>query len=124
MPPDLVKKLGGYGKVAGSLLRDEFSFDRHRWRRHLVFTTRLEGILESSLSSYTVPPAHGETLEAFLDRYAKNPDEYRQSEEWHRDADQDMKELVELSRAWLARGKLARGRIPKPGVVMRITPKV
>jgi hypothetical protein len=124
MPPELVTKLGDYGKLAGSLLRDQFSFDRHRWRRHLVFTSKLEGILESGLSSYTVPPPHGETLEAFLDRYAKNPDEYRQSAEWVRDADQDMKELVELSRAWLARGKLARGRIPKPGAVMRITPKV
>lgn len=124
MPPDLVTKLGSYGKEAGTLLRDEFSFDRHRWRRHLVFTTKLEQILESGLASYTVAPLHGETLEAFLARYAKDPEEYRQSEEWQRDADQDLKELVQLSRAWLARGKLSRGRIPRPPVDMRITPKV
>jgi hypothetical protein len=125
MPPPLVEKLAELGKTAGSRLANEFSFDRHRWRRHLVFTAKLEEILETGLERYTVAPPHGETLEAFLARYAHAPEEYKQTDAWLRTADQDLRGFIELARAWGARKpKLAEGEIPRPKVAMRITPKV
>jgi hypothetical protein len=125
MPPDLVKALGDFGQLAGERLATEFSFDRHRWRRHLVFTTKLEQILQAGLERYTEAPPHGETLAAFLARYAEAPEEYAQTEPWRRTADENLRGFMELARDWGARQpKLSDGEIPKPAVAMRITPKV
>lgn len=124
MPAELVRKLGDYGSEAGTLLRDEFSFDRHRWRRHLVWLAELESVLEKGKERYTTAPVHGESLADFLDRYAKDPDEYEQTSVWLGAADQDLRELVELAERWLTRAPLAKGKIPRPPVDLRITPEV
>jgi len=124
MPPRLVTKLGDYGSEAGALLRDQFSFDRHRWRRHLVWIAELENVLEKGKERYTTAPPNGETLAEFLERYAKAPDEYKQNPAWLADADQDLRELIGLAERWLSRTRLAEGKIPRPPVDLRITPEV
>jgi len=124
MPAELVRKLGEYGSEAGTLLRDQFSFDRHRWRRHLVWIAELESVLEKGKERYTTAPVQGESLAAFLERYAKDPGEYDQTPAWLEAADQDLRELVGLAERWLARPPLAKGKIPRPAVDLRITPEV
>src|SRR5262245_49190643 len=47
MPPDLVKSIGEIGADAGTLLRDKFRLDEHRWRRFLVAMDRLDQTLHN-----------------------------------------------------------------------------
>jgi predicted acylesterase/phospholipase RssA len=124
MPPDLVKQLGEYGAKAGALLRDEFSFDRHRWRRHVVWMAEIERLLERGRAVWTTAPPQGETLEAFLARYANDADQYAQPQWWRTASEQDLAEWMALAENWLERRSLREGKIPNPRVETRLAPRV
>lgn len=124
MPRELVLKLGEYGEEAGKLLRDQFSFDRHRWRRHLVWMAEFEELLERGREAWTTAPPTGETLEAFLLRYAAQADEYAQTEAWRERSAQDLRDWMQLASTWLSRPPLRGKSIPKPDVDTRLTPRV
>jgi hypothetical protein len=124
MPRQLVLELGEHGAEAGRLLRDEFSFDRHRWRRHLVWMAEFERILERGHDVWTNAPPVGETLEAFLTRYAAQADEYVQSGEWRATSAQDLDDWIQLASVWLSRPSLRGKTIPRPAVETRLTPRV
>ena len=124
MPPELVKQLGEYGAKAGALLRDEFSFDRHRWRRHVVWMAEIERLLENGRKVWTTAPTQGETLKAFLERYANDADQYAQPQWWRTASQEDLTEWMALAQSWLARRSLREGKIPNPRVETRLSPRV
>jgi predicted acylesterase/phospholipase RssA len=123
MPRELVLQLGDYGRQAGELLR-EFSFDRHRWRRHLVWMAEFERILARGRDVWTTAPPAGETLQAFLIRYSAHADEYAQSSEWRETSAQDLDDWMKLASMWLSRPSLRVKTIPRPAVETRLTPRV
>ena len=124
MPPELVKQLGAYGAQAGTLLRDEFSFDRHRWRRHVVWMAEFERLLERGLEVWTKAPPQGETLQSFLARYANDADQYAQAQWWRTASHDNLTEWMALAQSWLNRRSLREGKIPNPRVETRLAPRV
>lgn len=52
MDPDVSNRLMGYGQTAGRLVRTDFDFDEHRWRRALVAHEQLEVLAEGLQKSW------------------------------------------------------------------------
>ena len=75
-----IRKLVGYGEVAGETLRNQFDLDSHRWRRFLVAMARMEETLDEVAKAYSAVPGGGEAFRVFLARYAEHPDQYKQDE--------------------------------------------
>ena len=121
MPAGMVRELGELGRSAGRALH-AFDWPAHRWRRYLIAMLRLEKTLEQMRRAYD-PGATGEGLQTFLGHY-ESDDEYAQSPEWRAAARADAADLMQTAARWLERPPLRRGRIPKPEVDLRITPKV
>ena len=129
-----IEKLVDYGKQAGTLLRDDFNLEEHRWRRFLVSMARMEETLEEVASAYAqVPGQFGAFLEDFVgDRapYRQPPvppadkppytqDTRSRVDEMLRRAD----ELVTLGTKWRTPPTIGGGNIPRPATHLRITPK-
>jgi predicted acylesterase/phospholipase RssA len=129
-----IEKLVDYGKQAGTLLRDDFNLEEHRWRRFLVSMARMEETLEEVASAYAqVPGQFGAFLEDFVgDRapYRQPPvppadkppytqDTKSRVDEMLRRAD----ELVTLGTKWRTPPTIGGGNIPRPATHLRITPK-
>jgi hypothetical protein len=128
-----IQQLVDYGKQAGTMLRDDFDLDEHRWRRFLVSMARMEETLDEVAASYEqVPGRFGD----FLNDYVQNQAPYRQppTGKEHPSYSQDTKarvdemlkratELVELGWKWRADPTIRGGAIPRPATHLRITPK-
>ena len=134
MSQQAIEKLVDYGKQAGTLLRDDFNLEEHRWRRFLVSMARMEETLEEVASAYAqVPGQFGAFLEDFVgDRapYRQPPvppadkppytqDTRSRVDEMLRRAD----ELVTLGTKWRTPPTIGGGNIPRPATHLRITPK-
>ena len=70
-----IEKLVDYGKRAGSLLRDDFNLEEHRWRRFLVSMARMEETMEEVASAYAQVPGQ---FGAFLEDFMRDRAPYRQ----------------------------------------------
>lgn len=136
MSEETIQKLVSFGERAGTLLRDKFDMDQHRWRRFLVSMARMEQTLDEVATAYEqVPGQFGD----FLDKYVrddapylepvvpgKRPPPYSQDtkarvEEMLKRAEQ----LVKLGKDWRTPPTI-RGdgeRIPHPPTDLRITPE-
>jgi hypothetical protein len=124
MPRSRVTKLSAYGESAGREVCARFDWDAHRWRRFLVAVARLESLLADVAEVYETAPPQGEAMQAFLDRYSSQPAEYAQTQRWTADALADIADLLNCHQAWSARTPLGGGKIPKPEVEIRFTPRV
>ncbi|MBI1866771.1 MAG: patatin-like phospholipase family protein [Methylocystis sp.] len=118
-----IRKLVGYGKVAGEKLRKEFSLDLHRWRRFLVAMARMEETLDEVATAYKGTPGGGEDFHAFLTRYAENPGQYKQDESRLAAMLRRGNKLAAMGTDWRQEPKIRDGRIPKPETDLRISPK-
>jgi predicted acylesterase/phospholipase RssA len=128
-----IEQLVKYGEDAGTMLRDDFDLDEHRWRRFLVSMARMEETLDEVAAAYAqVPGQFGD----FLDDYVRDQAPYYQppSGKAHPPYSQDTKarvdemlkraaELVDLGTTWKAQPTIRGGKIPKPATHLRITPK-
>ena len=63
-------------------------------------------------------------MQTFLQRYSSQPAEYKQTKEWNDAALGDIEDLLRCYESWLTRPSLRDGRIPKPEVDIRFTPRV
>ena len=128
-----IEQLVKYGEEAGTMLRDDFDLDEHRWRCFLVSMARMEETLDDVAAAYAqVPGQFGD----FLDDYVRDQAPYYQppSGKAHPPYSQDTKarvdemlkraaELVDLGTTWKAQPTIRGGKIPKPATHRRITPK-
>jgi len=116
-----IQTLVGYGRAAGQKLVEDFDLDEHRWRRFLVAAARIEGTLDEMRQSYDGGPDRPEAFRAFLERYAADPESYRQDAGWLREALSRIEALMVLARAWEQKPRFRDGRIPHPNSDLRIT---
>jgi hypothetical protein len=117
-----ITKVAGYGQTAGDELRTQFNFDEHRWRRFLVAMARMEETLDEVATAYAgtgVP----EPFAAFLQRYAANPEHYRQKSEVLSVMLARGNELAEVGTDWRTEPTIREGHIPQPETNFRISPK-
>jgi hypothetical protein len=128
-----IKKLAGFGKQAGVLLRDTFDMDQHRWRRFLVSMARMEQTLDEVALAYEQVPGR---FGAFLDEYVRDEAPYRDpvvpgkrppySQDTKARVDamlERARQLVELGRDWRTPPTVRGGEIPRPATDLRITPE-
>jgi hypothetical protein len=134
MSQQTIAKLVDYGKQAGTLLRDDFNLEEHRWRRFLVSMARMEETLEEVASAYAQVPGQ---FGVFLDDFVRNRAPYRQpqvppadkppyTQDTKSRVDEMLKradELVALGTKWRTRPTIGDGNIPSPATHLRITPK-
>jgi hypothetical protein len=134
MSPATINKLVGYGKQAGTLLRDDFNLEEHRWRRFLVSMDRLEKTLDEVAAAYDQVPGE---FGVFLDDFVRDRTPYRQPEvppaqkppytqDTRARVEEMLKraqELKELGTMWREPPTIDGGNIPKPATHLRITPK-
>jgi len=118
-----IRKLVGYGEVAGETLRNQFDLDSHRWRRFLVAMARMEETLDEVAKAYSAVPGGGEAFRVFLARYAEHPDQYKQDEPHLVAMLSRGDELADLGTNWRQEPKIRDGKIPKPETDLRISPK-
>ncbi len=71
MPQERALRLMGYGAEAGRILRDQFDFDEHRWRRGLVAYQQLEITLAALDTTWTGG------FQAWFHGYRIHPKSYR-----------------------------------------------
>ncbi|MBX9944047.1 MAG: patatin-like phospholipase family protein [Reyranella sp.] len=121
MDADTIRTLVGYGRDAGRTLVGEFDFDEHRWRRFLVAAARIEETLDEMLQAYDGGPPGTEPFSAFLERYAADPESYRQDDDWLAGFPARVEALMDLARQWRDRPRFRDGRIPHPASDLRIT---
>jgi len=134
MDEETIAKLVDYGKKAGTLLRDDFNLEEHRWRRFLVSMARMEETLDEVAAAYAqVPGKFGD----FLDEFARERAPYRQpaappedkppyTQDTKTRVDEMLKradELVALGTKWRTPPTIGGGNIPRPATHLRITPK-
>jgi predicted acylesterase/phospholipase RssA len=124
MPPETIHQLSLYGQQAGQMLREEFDWDAHRWRRYLVTVAQLDETLDALQEAYTQAAPGDEPLKDFLARYRDAPAQYRQTDQWNEAAERDIEDLMHCHAQWLSRKRLQEGRIPKPSAELRMTPRV
>ena len=129
-----IEKLVDYGKRAGSLLRDDFNLEEHRWRRFLVSMARMEETMEEVASAYAQVPGQ---FGAFLEDFMRDRAPYRQppappadkppyTQDTRSRVDEMLKradELVALGTTWRTPPTIGGGNIPRPATHLRITPK-
>ena len=134
MDEETIAKLVDYGKKAGTLLRDDFNLEEHRWRRFLVSMARMEETLDEVATAYAqVPGKFGD----FLDDFVRERAPYRQpaappedkppyTQDTKTRVDEMLKradELVALGTKWRTPPTIGGGNIPRPATHLRITPK-
>ena len=124
MPPDVALTLATYGATAGTLLRDEFNFDEHRWRRFLVAMTRLDETIKEFAAVYD---DETRSFADFLARYADNPPHspisYKQSADDLKTLLARARALATLGREWRSQNEVNEASLPHPKAEMRITPR-
>jgi predicted acylesterase/phospholipase RssA len=118
-----IRKLVGYGELAGTTLRDKFDLDGHRWRRFLVAMARVEETLDEVAKAYDGVPGGPETFRDFLARYSGDPDSYEQEPPILAAMLKRGAELAASGTSWRSKPTIREGRIPKPPTNLRITPK-
>lgn len=121
MDADTIRTLADYGRRAGRKLVDDFDLDEHRWRRFLVAVARIEESLEEMRLSYDGGADRPEAFRTFLDRYAADPETYRQDVGWLNESRRRIDALMTLARQWQAAPRFRDGRIPHPASDLRIT---
>jgi predicted acylesterase/phospholipase RssA len=118
-----IRKLVGYGALAGETLRDQFDLDGHRWRRFLVAMARMEETLDEVAKAYEGLPGGPEAFGDFLDRYSADPASYKQKPPILAAMLKRGAELAASGANWRAEPTIREGNIPKPPTNLRITPK-
>jgi predicted acylesterase/phospholipase RssA len=118
-----IRKLVGYGALAGTTLRDKFDLDGHRWRRFLVAMARMEETLDEVAKAYQGLPGGPEAFGDFLARYAADPDSYEQDPARLAEMLKRGAELAASGANWRTKPTIRDGKIPRPPTNLRITPK-
>jgi predicted acylesterase/phospholipase RssA len=118
-----IRKLVGYGALAGTTLRDKFDLDGHRWRRFLVAMARMEETLDEVAKAYEGLPGGPETFGDFLARYSADPDSYEQDPARLAEMLKRGAELAASGANWRTEPTIREGKIPRPPTNLRITPK-
>lgn len=120
MPPELSRKLMGYGQVAGEKLVTEFNFDEHRWRRALVAYEKLQEELRRTREVWD-----DKQYGAWLEGYLADVQSYREM------SLRDRRKLHERLSQVAASGGVfdppirpTKGRFPRPPGSLRIAPKI
>ena len=87
MDADTIKRISMYGRQAGKLVANEFSFDEHRYRRAISSLPAMEGLLDKFSANYDAPPWPDDgnmTYEQILTTY--DPKSYSGNEDdWRTD---------------------------------------
>jgi predicted acylesterase/phospholipase RssA len=118
-----IRSLARYGEQAGEVLRNQFDFDSHRWRRFLVAMARIEETLDEVAKAYDGSPGSPEAFSEFLARYAREPDQYKQETGVLAAMLTRGKQLAATGVEWRLAPTLREGHIPKPATTLRISPK-
>jgi predicted acylesterase/phospholipase RssA len=124
MPPTLIHKLSGYGRVAGDQLRERFDWDAHRWTRYVISMARLEATLEEMQQSYEKAAPLDQDLAQALENYLAAPTRYKQTKSWRDESKRCTESLMREAAEWEQPPSLRNEDIPKPDVDLRITPRV
>lgn len=120
MPPELSRKLMGFGQVAGEKLTREFDFDEHRWRRALVAYEKLQGELHRTDLTWN---AHG--YGAWLEAYLPDVQSYKALTPANRKKiHARLGALAATARAFDPPIPARKGQFPRPPGALRISPKI
>lgn len=84
---------------------------------------RMEETLDDVASAYQGGAAGTEAFAAFLDRYARDPKQYKQSAEICAAILARGEELAASGNSWRSLPRIRDGRIPQPATNLRIAPK-
>jgi Patatin-like phospholipase len=122
MSAETIKRVAGYGRMAGDKLSNQFNFNEHRWRRFLVAMARMEETLDDVATAYAGVGAP-ESFAAFLQRYAANPAHYRQKPEILGVMLGRGNDLAVAGTDWRVQPTIREGHIPRPATDLRISPK-
>jgi predicted acylesterase/phospholipase RssA len=118
-----IQRLASYGEQAGEILRKEFDLDSHRWRRFLVAMAKMEETLDEVATAYDGIPGGLEAFAEFLDRYAQQPDQFKQNAAVLAAMLKRGRQLAAEGVEWRSPPTIRDGHIPKPETDLRISPK-
>jgi hypothetical protein len=120
MPKELLDKLSGRGKMAGTFLRDNFDFPSHMWARFRIMMCSFQRYLESLHESWTnTVPQDEEARKIIMNQ--EEPQHYKGAPAVRQLLKQRLEELLELSQQ--SQQDLCSDGSPRPEPLLRAEPK-